>query len=463
VTVVIAAGRAGKAAVLAIPFEEDNIKTADLPVRFFEKSLGYYDIFSMYIDNFTKLSIYKISKVIVCYNLRMTMKSYRVRFMKRIERMEESNSRFRLPRRRALTAIICLSLFIAPGFFPPFEETSAAQSQERPAVSSNVIAVIPSDAPPTYFRDKVTGKPDGFAVEIMDIIAARSGLHVNYIFGDGWDDIINNIETGKADLAPEMAISEDRKKKLAFTTPLSTVSVSFIVRASFDLINWKPEGHTVGVIKQSVVVEHLRNTPDIRLVTYQGFSEGLFDLLAGKIDAFACPDAILVRLANEARVDDKIRVIAPPITEIKRAIAIRKDNTVLLERLNKGLEGFVGSPDYQRIYTKWYGKPIQYWTPRRIFIIVIPIFSIVSIIAGMYIWRYLSVLRLNQELQKAFDTIKTLQGILPICASCKKIRDDKGYWNQLEDYISQHSEAEFSHGICPECAKKIYPEYFEDK
>ena len=60
------------------------------------------------------------------------------------------------------------------------------------------------------------------------------------------------------------------------------------------------------------------------------------------------------------------------------------------------------------------------------------------------------------DLQKAISEIKTLRGFLPICSQCKKIRDDKGYWNQIEDYIKEHSDADFSHGICPECAKKLY-------
>jgi len=63
------------------------------------------------------------------------------------------------------------------------------------------------------------------------------------------------------------------------------------------------------------------------------------------------------------------------------------------------------------------------------------------------------------RLQDALDNIKRLSGLLPICSSCKKIRDDKGYWNQIERYIAEHSEAEFSHGICPECVKKLYPQY----
>ncbi|MCK5682176.1 response regulator transcription factor [bacterium] len=67
------------------------------------------------------------------------------------------------------------------------------------------------------------------------------------------------------------------------------------------------------------------------------------------------------------------------------------------------------------------------------------------------------------ELRLALEHIKTLQGILPICSFCKKIRDDKGLWDQVETYISQHSEAEFTHGICPECMKEHYPEYCKNK
>jgi hypothetical protein len=68
--------------------------------------------------------------------------------------------------------------------------------------------------------------------------------------------------------------------------------------------------------------------------------------------------------------------------------------------------------------------------------------------------------RLVLELKKALDEIKTLSGFLPICASCKKIRDDRGYWNEVEKYIGEHSDAQFSHGLCPDCAQKLYPEYF---
>jgi AmiR/NasT family two-component response regulator len=70
--------------------------------------------------------------------------------------------------------------------------------------------------------------------------------------------------------------------------------------------------------------------------------------------------------------------------------------------------------------------------------------------------------RLNAELEKALAEVKALSGLLPICMSCKKIRDDQGDWHFLESYIAAHSEAEFSHGLCPDCAKKLYPSIFND-
>lgn len=69
---------------------------------------------------------------------------------------------------------------------------------------------------------------------------------------------------------------------------------------------------------------------------------------------------------------------------------------------------------------------------------------------------------LNSELQAMLEKVEVLEGILPICSFCKKIRDDQGYWSQVETYISEHSKALFSHSLCPECARNHYPDIFEE-
>jgi GAF domain-containing protein len=68
----------------------------------------------------------------------------------------------------------------------------------------------------------------------------------------------------------------------------------------------------------------------------------------------------------------------------------------------------------------------------------------------------------NEELAQSLAEVKTLRGILPVCSSCKKIRDDRGYWNQVESYIREHTEAQISHSLCPDCARKLYPSLYGD-
>ncbi len=69
--------------------------------------------------------------------------------------------------------------------------------------------------------------------------------------------------------------------------------------------------------------------------------------------------------------------------------------------------------------------------------------------------------KLIKDLKNALDEVKTLSGLIPICTNCKKIRDDSGYWTQVEHYISKHSDVDFSHSICPDCMKKLYPKVYE--
>jgi hypothetical protein len=91
----------------------------------------------------------------------------------------------------------------------------------------------------------------------------------------------------------------------------------------------------------------------------------------------------------------------------------------------------------------------------------VAIFSTISILAAILENlrdRYLrQLIEDKDKLQKALDEIRVLKGMVPICASCKRIRDDKGFWTRIEAYMKKHSDVEFSHGICPECAQKMYP------
>lgn len=88
------------------------------------------------------------------------------------------------------------------------------------------------------------------------------------------------------------------------------------------------------------------------------------------------------------------------------------------------------------------------------FIIVLTLFSILNLVSCVF----LNQERTNRDLLTALEEVKALSGLIPICAGCKKIRDDSGYWNQLEGYLAERTGARFSHGLCPDCALEYYPE-----
>jgi hypothetical protein len=120
-------------------------------------------------------------------------------------------------------------------------------------------------------------------------------------------------------------------------------------------------------------------------------------------------------------------------------------------------------------FVYWY---VQQEEPAEIeeIIIVVFLLSFAFAIFSWRRWRELvnesqkrekveALLREESDMLKvALSKIKTLTGLLPICSSCKKIRDDKGFWTQLEVYVCDHSEAEFSHAVCPDCTQELYPE-----
>jgi hypothetical protein len=291
----------------------------------------------------------------------------------------------------------------------------------------------------------------------MNEVARRAGLRVEYVYEDGWTDIIAMVRDGKADIAPGMGISRDRSQVLAFSAFIDAFPISFFIRPESGGIDSSAGRHLVGAVQGSVTAETLRARKDVKLALYESYPNGLFDLLSGKLDAFAGPAPTLWQIARDAKVEDRIKVVDKPITEIRRAIALRKADTALLERLNAAIGEYVGTPAYRQAYAKWYGKAVPYWTEGRIVAAGSTVLLVVIVVmAG---WRYLSLLRLNRELQTALAEIKSLRGILPVCASCKKIRDEKGAWHQMEAYIQDRTDANFSHGICPDCATRLYPKY----
>jgi len=110
--------------------------------------------------------------------------------------------------------------------------------------------------------------------------------------------------------------------------------------------------------------------------------------------------------------------------------------------------------DYSRTHEEWELDE---------FATVVAYLSIALLIFSIRRWREARTARVtaerrSEELKEALAEVRHLKGILPICSACKRIRDDEGYWHQVEEYLQEHADTEFTHGICPECVDRLYPE-----
>jgi PAS domain S-box-containing protein len=310
--------------------------------------------------------------------------------------------------------LLCLLLFIAT-------VGHCAAESKVPTTPRNLVAAIPADLPPTYFLDK-SGKPAGFAVDVMNELARRTGLTVEYVSGQAFDDVIQMVLTGKADLIPSLTIDERRKELLAFTDTVGFLPANLFVASGNLTVQEISPGLTIGVIKGSAPENLLMKNQTIQLTTYTNLQTMLFELLAGHVDGIVFLTPNLMKLAIDAGVEDKIKVVGKPIIEAKRGIALRKGDTELLTRLNKAIGEFIGSPEYQQIYIKWYGKPKPYWTADKIG--AVSGLLLVLIVLGMVFWRYRSIVRLNNRLMLSMAENKQAEDAL---------RESEANYRQLFD------------------------------
>lgn len=277
--------------------------------------------------------------------------------------------------------------------YPAPVPTQGEKASER----LEVVAVVLRDFPPQYSVDE-NGQPVGFAIDLMEVVADLANLRVSYLIKDSWNEVNEALRTGQADLIPNNGIIPERQAEFAFTRPVETFAVSIFVRDSTtDIGNIEDlSGRKVAAVETNVAVTLLQDREGVELVVYQDVNKALLQLLAGEVDALAYPEPTLWLIARSAGIEDRIQVVGLPLIEIKRAMAVQKGNDSLLVRLDEALSHFVGTEEYERVYTKWYGQPVPFWTIERTFWGMGGL--LIVMLAAMLAWRYWSLFGLNKRL-----------------------------------------------------------------
>ncbi len=301
----------------------------------------------------------------------------------------------RAPRGKGLAVCrwLCLALLVLS--LCTFSPRAALDKARSDLI--NVTAAVPREFPPYYKVDK-SGKPTGFAIDEIERLAVLAGFRLTYLIENSWADVEEDVKTGRADLIPNIGISAEREAWLDYTAPVETFPISIIVRRNTHDLHGADDltGRKVAAVKTNIRVNLLKDRKDINLVVFDDARDAVLELLSGQVDALVYPAPVAMKIVRDAGIEDRIKIVGKPLTEIKRAVGVRKGNPALMERLNRAVDRFVRTTEYQQIYVKWFGRPKSFWTVRR-FALAMGVLLLIGF-GAMAAWRYRSVVKLNRRL-----------------------------------------------------------------
>ncbi|RWU03148.1 response regulator [Pseudodesulfovibrio sp. S3] len=316
----------------------------------------------------------------------------------------------------------------------------------RPAFAehtgNSLTAVVLADFSPLYAMDKY-GLPDGFALDVFSKVTELAGLDYDLLVVKSWEEALDAIRTGKADVIPGIGISPARQKEFQFTSVFETTPVSCFVRKDSNIhgIDDLPDNRTA-VLMSSAAQSMLSKAGSVPLTPYATLDEALLSLLSGKTDILVAPAPVVWKMAQAVSLDDRIAQVGQPLMELKRGYLLRKEDVLLGQKLDSALDSFVGSPTFQRIYQKWWVRPQPFWSSGKIAIGGLA--ALISTAMAFAFWRYRSLDSLNRELketmtarqqalerQKASETrLNRAQALTTIGSFERDLLTGVGHWSE---------------------------------
>ena len=320
------------------------------------------------------------------------------------------------------------------------------------------------------------GKHTGIIADIISLIRTKSGIELIPVNTETWEESINLVKSRKADMFSAITQNKDREAYLNFTSKdIYTYPAVFITNFNDKTVYINIEkdfkGKKIGIVKSSGLGRYIKNEfPELEFVEVATTQDGFTSIQNKKIDLFAI-NTVTARYFIEKKGFDDLKIALKFDYVYHLKIAIHKElPDEIISILDKTLSS-ITKEELNNIFNKWIEVSVAKQTDWKLLLQVTSAFFVAIL------FLVLSNLRLNQkvkakteeltnkniELEKALEEIKTLQGIIPICSYCHSIRDDQGAWNRLEEYLSKHSDAAFSHGVCPKCLKEARLEAGLDK
>lgn len=227
--------------------------------------------------------------------------------------------------------------------------------------------------PPMNVLDK-DGSLTGFGRELADAVIKEVGNEIKHIHSSRWVEVLEWIDTGKADFIHDTGYTEERDKFLDYSEPIIEMPETIFVRPDeysiTDIDSLK--GKTVACVNKHISHLYLKQFPEISLFVVKTPVEGIYELISGKVDAFIYPKQIVLYLVQSLRLRDKIKVTGEPLRTLTWSMVVKEGNIELLKLLNEGIAKVRKSGQYDRIYEKWWGeKVLSGYTKKQLIVLTI--------------------------------------------------------------------------------------------
>ncbi|MCG8568626.1 MAG: transporter substrate-binding domain-containing protein [Spirochaetes bacterium] len=348
---------------------------------------------------------------------------------------------------------------------------------------------IECNYPPFIFQNQ-NGQSDGISIDYIKYIEQQLGIQFERTHCSNLADVFEKVKKKELDIVTSVKKNPERSKFLLFTQPYIKIPTVIVVNSqvndnlTVDQLNHKKiaVGNQYGV--HNFLMKHYSH---YNIVPVTDDYVGLQRLVFNEVDVLIADTGTISYIIDQTGISN-MRIAGQVDYQYDLSLAVRKDLVLLQSILNKTINQM---PDKTRrsIKEKWITLEITpFFLTREFFIFI---FSLLGAILFIVIWNYtlhikvkqrtkeladyknhleelveartLDLTNANEQLTEALANVNTLSGLLPICSNCKKVRNDDGYWGSIENYIQQHSDADFSHSLCPDCANKLYGDLANEK
>lgn len=339
-----------------------------------------------------------------------------------------------------------------------------------------VVAASKDFLPFSYMDD--SGEPKGVLIDLWREFGMRNQCQIQFKLSD-WASSLEMIRTGDVDIHSGLFKSEDRALYLTFSQPLHIpLSTRLFVSSSLNIAQIYEAGdHPIGVIQDGAGAMYVRdNYPSAQIRYYPTSKDVVKAAIRGEVDLFVIDYTSAMYYLHAYDSPEHFKVVNT-LYQKHVCAAVAKGDSELLAFVEQGMKN-IPTDEFNRIVQKWMHSEFRLpaWFVSAFVgascglgflfcsIYIVMLKRNKRALEKMVNMRTQELVGINKELRNALEEVKNLGGILPICSSCKKIRDSQGYWNQVDLYIQNHSDASCSHCLCEECHAEMYgdEEWFQE-